>query len=517
MISTTHLRTGKGEVGTVRRLGVSTAGSAVARLASGPSESRESGAVLNALTSDHLAFRHGGSEGRARLVMHLQAGYGNRSVGRALARRKEASVPASAIPESAPEAAPAAGPGAGATAGCCCPPEPVAIPPVAPNNNPEFAGVASAIGTVGEEQRAHPPAVSQADEAQSAAVPPANEVQTRAQGDQVGEMAEQKPGVFDKAAFVASVRKAIADAAPKNMDEADRIKDSGKASQVKQEVGAVVDANKDATRKDIKGATEAPPDTSKVTPKPVTPMAPTQPGPAPGSVGAGRAVPPAKIDAETSLQHGKCEVEGVMAQANVTEEQLARSNEPTFHQALDARGRAAEFADTAPPRFRQDEAAALDAARNAAGGTAEEQLAAMHRGRAEQLGQVGDRKASTKTQDETFRVSFSTELEAIYNSTKKTVETILNGLDPMVSAAFDEGEKAARTGFEDYVKQKMDDFRNRRYGWLFGWAVWLVDMLFGLPGEVNDFINQARDRYLADMDRVIDRIADQIGAELPAP
>ena len=67
-------------------------------------------------------------------------------------------------------------------------------------------------------------------------MPPANEVQTRAQGDQVGEMAEQKPGVFDKAAFVASVRKAIADAAPKNMDEADRIKDSGKACQVKQAV-----------------------------------------------------------------------------------------------------------------------------------------------------------------------------------------------------------------------------------------------------------------------------------------
>ena len=160
-------------------------------------------------------------------------------------------------------------------------------------------------------------------------------------------MDAQQAGSFDKKAFIAAVKAAIEAKSPKTLKEADDYKESGKAGEVKGEVKGLVSAGKQGQAKDIEAATEAPPDQSTAVPKPVTPMAPEQPGQAAPIPAAGAVPKPAPAE-QLNLEAGKHQVNQEMAGAEVTEPQLAQSNEPEFQQALADKQAAAAHADTAP-------------------------------------------------------------------------------------------------------------------------------------------------------------------------
>ncbi|MEI5036270.1 hypothetical protein RB201_37300 [Streptomyces sp. S1A(2023)] len=137
-----------------------------------------------------------------------------------------------------------------------------------------------------------------------------------------------KPGEFDKKAFIDAVNKAIDSQAPKNLDEADKFAKSGKADQVKAEVDGKVTDGKESSVKDIDTATKAPPDTSAAKDKDVTPLSPDQPPGNPGAPSATDAVPEKQSAAVTDFSEGPAENDKAMADAEVTEEQLAKGNEP---------------------------------------------------------------------------------------------------------------------------------------------------------------------------------------------
>ena len=144
-------------------------------------------------------------------------------------------------------------------------------------------------------------------------------------------MDAQQAGSFDKKAFIAAVKAAIEAKSPKTLKEADDYTASGKAGEVKGEV--LVAQGTDDQGRDIEAATEAPPDQSKAIPKPVTPMAEERPG-QPAAVPAAGAVPKPAPNEQVNLAAGTHEVNQEMAEAEVTEPQLAQSNEPEFQQAL---------------------------------------------------------------------------------------------------------------------------------------------------------------------------------------
>ncbi|MGH2970026.1 MAG: phage tail protein, partial [Solirubrobacteraceae bacterium] len=364
--------------------------------------------------------------------------------------------------------------------------------------------------------KAHQPAAAGAASAQAAAQPPANEVASQAAGAQVEEMGKQQPGTFDKKAFIAAVKKAIDAAAPKNLEEADDFKDSGKAAQVKGEVGALVKGGKKESEKDIKQATDAPPDASKAKPKPVTPMVNEQAGQAPAGVGAAEAMPGPRPAEDTDLSAGPAEIEAQMGEAGVTDEQLRNSNEPEFNAAVDAKDTAKEHAAQAPGEYRAKEQDVLAKSRDEAEATAGVQLEGMHGSKIAALAKVAGQKTEAKSADEAKRAKVATDIQAIYDRTKADVTAILDGLDPKVDAAFTRGEESARKQFEDFVGAKMDAYKEDRYSGFFGGARWLKDKLFGMPDEVNVFYSQGRTAYLAAMDGVIGEVADIVGNELNA-
>jgi hypothetical protein len=79
-----------------------------------------------------------------------------------------------------------------------------------------------------------------AAEAQAAAEPPQNERFSKAAAIQVETLSRQKPVTFDKKAFMAAVRQAIEAVTPRNLEEVENFKESGKVAQVKAQIGGLV-------------------------------------------------------------------------------------------------------------------------------------------------------------------------------------------------------------------------------------------------------------------------------------
>lgn len=391
------------------------------------------------------------------------------------------------------------------------------VPPtgVAPTEDPAFNRVSANIKAVASDKRAHPAASSKAQEAQNAAEPPTGDVAGQAKAAKVDTMDAQQPGTFDKKAFIAAVKAAIEAKSPKTLEQADQYAQSGKAGEVKGEVKGLVTQGKQGEAKDIDTATAAEPDTSKAVPKPVTPMGGEEQSAAPSIPGEGAAPKPAPPE-QLNLEAGKQQVNQDMADAQVTDEQLAQSNEPTFQKALADKQTAAAHADTAPGEYRQQEQGVI--AQHQAQATTETQtgVAGMHDAKAAALAKLVADKGQAKSKDEGKRAEVTARVQEIYAATETDVKKILDGIDAKVDKAFEEGEASARQAFESFVTAKMDAYKEDRYsGWL-GGLRWAKDKLVGMPDDVNRFYEAGRELYLKRMDGVISRVADIVGDDLGA-
>jgi hypothetical protein len=390
--------------------------------------------------------------------------------------------------------------------------------PTSPDADPTFQAVLATIQAVAVSQQAHAPATTKAAEAQAAAVAPPSEVTGRAQANQVGEMEAMETPEFDAAAFKAELMKRIAALAPKTTAEADNFKRDNQLGSVKAEMQGQVAQEQTATQTPLEEKTAQAPDTSQIEPKPVTPLPPGHPGAPPPDVGAAQAVPKLKghSEVEAPLHANSQKLDQQMAEADITEEQLATSNEPTFTAALGAKRTAQAHAAAAPQPYRQFEQEQLGQAEAEAVAMALDQTQAMHGSRAELLHQVEAQQGQAKSKDEQAREKVAADIQAMYDTTKTRVDTILSDLDGKVAQAFDTGAAAAKKAFEDYVAAKMEAYKKRRYGGWLGWARWAKDKLLGMPAAVNAFYQQGRQLFLDKMNAVLDNVVAIIGTGLTA-
>ena len=391
------------------------------------------------------------------------------------------------------------------------------VPPsgVRPEADPAFTAVTGKVKATGREKRAHPPATAKAKEAQDAAVPPSGDVGSQAKAAKADSMDAQRPGSFDKKAFIAAVTAAIEAKSPKTLKEADNYKSSGKAGEVKGEVKGLVSQGKEGQAADIKAATDAPPDQSKAVPKPVTPMGPEPPGQAVPIPATGAVPKPAPAE-QLNLAAGKHEVNSEMADAEVTETQLAESNEPEFEQGLADKKAAAAHADTAPGEFRQQEAQVI--AQGKADATAETAagVAGMQSSKGAALAKLVADKGKAKTKDEAKRAEVTTKIEQIFNATEADVKKILDGIDPKVEKEFNEGEAAARLDVRELRVGEDVGVQEGSLRRLARTLRWARDKIRGMPDKVNEFYVAGRELYLKQMNKTISAVADIVGKDLTA-
>ncbi|WP_253765842.1 phage tail protein [Goodfellowiella coeruleoviolacea] len=427
----------------------------------------------------------------------------------AAARRAEPAPTAAqpAAPEPAPAAAPTPDTGAA--------PGPKRRP--GPAGDPKFARLKK---DVQRKQRtvadSHPAPRTEAAAAQDAAVPPKDDQEAQGKTANAEKMNDAQPKEFDKDAFIRAVEKAITDKAPKNLDEADKFADSGKADEIRGEVQGKVGEGKATSAEQIATTTAAPPDTSAAVPKKVVPMSPDRPPATPGTPSPGNAVPDQLPPSATDMSAGPADIERRMATADVTETQLRRANEPSFTTALNEKKTVEQHSATAPGQLRKHEARQLRASTAEARRLGTAAMGAMGARRVRTGQQVGAGKTGAKNRDEDKRAEVTAKLQGVFDRMKADVEAILNGLDKKVDDQFTRDEKQARDAFTAEHKQKMAEYKDRRYSGATGKLRWVRDLFAGLPAEADKIFDEARNNYITRMRRVISDVATTIADDLNA-
>ena len=384
-----------------------------------------------------------------------------------------------------------------------------------PGSDPKFAALKK---DVAHKKRtiatSHPPAAKEATSAQEASVPPKDDAEAQGKTANAEKMNEAKPKEFDKEAFIKAVEKAIAEKAPKNLEQADEFAESGKPAEVKAEVAGKVGEGKTDSAEQIATTTAAPPDTSGAVTKQVVPLSPDRPPGTPATPDPAKATPEKLPPSATDMSAGPKAVNQEMTDAQITEPQLKKANEPTFTTALKDKKTAEHHSETTPPELRKHEATQLSQTTAQAKHLGMTAMGAMA-GRRVRTGQhVGTGKTNTKSSDEEKRAQVTAILQKVFDTMKTDVEGILTGLDKLVDDQFTKGEKEARDAFTAEHRRKMDAYKDKRYSGKWGWTKWGHDKLLGLPDEANQIFVEARDNYVKRMRQVISDIADTIGREL---
>jgi hypothetical protein len=361
----------------------------------------------------------------------------------------------------------------------------------------------------------HPPAPAEAGAAQAAAEPPADDREARGKAAHAEDMDAAQPKEFDKQAFIDAVKKAVADKAPKNLDEADKFGESGKAEEVKTEAQGKVGEGRDASAQEIADTTAAVPQPAPDA-KQVAPMAADKVPGKPGTPNPAQAAPDPLPESATDMSAGPEQVDQQMAEAQVTDQQLSfkNSREPGFDKAVREKKTMETHSATAPKKLRAGESRELEDVKAVAATRGATAMAGIHATRVTTGKQVGAGKTGAKTRDEDRRKQVTALLQQVFDQTKCDVEKILTDLDKKVDDQFTTDEKRARDRFTTEHEGGMRRYKDERYGGVFGWARWTKDLFAGLPDEANRIYEHAKDNYLTAMNRIISDIADTVEREL---
>ena len=391
--------------------------------------------------------------------------------------------------------------------------------PSSPEEDREFQGVIGKAQGVATEKKKHEPAKGKSQEAQDAAESPEAELKGKAQDKQVGEMEGQPPGTFNAQKFKAQILERIKAITPTTEEEAQEFKKNNKINEIKEEVSSQVSEEKKNAASPIEDKAKEEPDTSSVEPKEVIPLSELNKDNPPGDIGGKQAAPKPKTEAEVSapLQQNSQEIEQQMAEAEITDEQLEKSNEPQFLGALESKKQAQSHGQNAPETYRQQEQGILNQAEGEAQIVTQSGLEGMHGQKENILSQVLGKQEETKGQDQDKRREIGNNINSIYEGTKGKVEKCLSNLDETVNKKFDEAGKTAKSKFEDYVGRKMDKYKEERYGeWydVTGLGNRISDTFTGLPSEVNQFFIDGRKLYIKKMDIALTEIAQLVAKKL---
>jgi len=411
--------------------------------------------------------------------------------------------PRSRAPTKAPPAPAAAAPQASPAAPA------LKLKGVDPGKDPRFKKAIDRMGQSAKKARSHPPAKKKAAEAQAAALPPANEKLAGAQANKVDDMGAAPTGKPESTSFLAMLRAEIQKVMPKKTKDADDFMEGGDRNQLKGAMTGNVNAQKEESTAGIESASTAPPDTGKVEGKEVTPV-PADPAPQAPAIGAAEAMPDRKPDAEVSLEKGKQDTGTLMTDNQLSTGQMEKANDSRFSAVVKTKSEADKFADTGPQKYRTDEQKMLQQSGAAAAGDEKKGLAGFLAQAGKGQKQVKERQLSAKEKDELERKKVADHIQSIFERTKASVDKKLESLDKEVEAMFDEGADAAVAKMKGYVETRFDD----RYSGLSGKALWLKDKFIPLPGAVKAWFDEAHVVFLAELDRVVVRVANHVERRL---
>ena len=389
--------------------------------------------------------------------------------------------------------------------------------PANPLNDPNFGALVDNSKQASKQATAKNEPGSEVARAQGGAPIAANENLGAAQANQVEAMAGQEPNAFDAARFKAALMAQIAQMQlPRNPDEATRFESHNNLSEIQQQATSQVNQEQEQAAGPIEASSQADPDVGAVVERTVEAIPEPVLLPLPGEIGAGKAMPSTKPDSEihTPLQDNLKEVTSMMESNQVTEEQLAKGNEPSFDAALDSLNEAKAHNETAPEQFKSQENSILSQAVTTAESVSKDHLQAIDADRTVSAQAFSQKQEQTASNDSAERAKIASDIQQIYVQTKGKVEEILNALEEKVSQMFTVAATQGKQLFEAHVARRMRAYKAERYAGVDGAARWVYDKFAGIPDEVNRFFTEGRKVYIDYIDKALDPIANTVATEL---
>jgi hypothetical protein len=385
-----------------------------------------------------------------------------------------------------------------------------------PTSDPAFLTVLGHIKELAARQKKPDAPVSSKVNAAHAAVDSKNEIPGRAaerKADDIHKVVDdqQKQQPFNREDFVNKLFDKINVAAPKSLGDVADFDKNNNLDSVKQDLNSGVRQGKAESQGQLPNElSKYPPSTEGIDRQTPLKLKPPNIGAVPQITAAG-AAPKAATDEETSLQAGPSEIEHLMADSNVTEEQLQNSNEPDFQGALEEKKDVEQEAAAAPPVYRAQESALLRSAQNESQQLATKHVLGMHDIRKNRFGEVIDHQTSAQTEEEKQRDQIYGTVEGLYTSTKIGVEARLKKLDTDVNRMFNVIAEVHQSTFQEDVEADVAAYKEKRYsGLLRGKYHWWRDKFKGMPPEVNDFYKKRLKEYQDNMRNLLNKIADVI-------
>ncbi len=394
--------------------------------------------------------------------------------------------------------------------------EPSAEPehaPLDPQEDPEFQQTLGQIKRTRKAQGAHLPSETKLQEADAASVLTADKQREKNDRDQhlteIDTTAKRSKSVpFTPEAFKELLQESLANIKlPANESEAERFKEDKPLETAKESIRGQVKEQNEAIAGPLatQVKTEEPP-SKPLDPEPTADLIEEAAGKRPRPIDSTAAAPKPRLDSEISMEKESRSLDDLMVENEMTEEQLAESNEPTFIEALDSKKEAQEKAAQAPADFRAAEQPILDKSQARAGYAGASKFGGMFKSREGAFGGVFGKQKSTVKDDKAKQEEVLTRLKTIYESTKTDVERILDVLSSTVDSIFTVQVELAKGVFESRVESQLDD--------IYGFTV-IDDWIFGEDTEaIEGVFQREKERFLATMDGVIDIIAKLIADQL---
>ena len=378
---------------------------------------------------------------------------------------------APAGPAPAAGAAPAAGPAPandGGPAVAAAPPKagaeaaPAAEAP-APSPADAVAPVAAQVRKRAGKARVHADADSAKNVAQAAGKNPATERSRAGALATVAAIDAIKPPVDSfRVKLIAALKEALPKE-PKNADEAKRAQ--GQAKDSNQQISAALGTASEETTGTLEAASQPGSDVKAEGPDtPEVKLVPEVPGSSPAPVAAGPAVPESVPPPD--LSGDRAETDRAMADAGVSKDQLAKSNEPEFNAVLQAREGAERAEAQRTEQFKAGEGGILAKQQGQTGAMLGQGLDSIHGARSDGLGLVGGKQTETQSKEAAERTRVTGLIEGIKNKTREAVLEILKLMETAATTAFAAGLGLAEKAYEDAFEENKGGIGN----WLTNWG-----------------------------------------------
>jgi hypothetical protein len=232
-----------------------------------------------------------------------------------------------------------------------------------------------------------------------------------------------------------------------------------------------------------------------------------QVGPPPALVSAASVVPaPLPADRfDFSADHAP--TDQVMAENNVTKEQLEEGNDPAFGPTLEARAEAEKHEAGVEARYRQAESSVQGHALGAAQHAIAHGLSSIHDARKTRIGDVTNEQYGTRDKNEAERKTITEGIDGIKNETLGDVNKALNLMEAMAVSKFQFGLERAEAAYDDAFKEARGGRARRAWNWLTKWRGSWTE-------HIENLLTTARNAYDAEVRRTIDDVADFVEQQL---